>query len=266
MTFEADLHHLDDTDNDVLTSAKSEETLVQHESQPPSLPPKMRKMWARKEVVAVKKGEASPYSLPPDPYWFLEAPQCPIQQQRNSVGIQANPTSASVGVQASPYSEMDIKGHETPPSPSDAEDPPLLTSSVEPQMADVDLVDSFCDNLSALLNPQLVEGPRSSGSPPQLVASIENDVDTIIDLPPEADLHCMRERSLSPMELESISSSPQNSPRISVLPSYDIERKAGCEAPLEQLEACRKPQYESSPTSVEPLISECAHLKADLPY
>ncbi|KAL5490716.1 hypothetical protein ACEPAI_5550 [Sanghuangporus weigelae] len=209
VTFEADLHHPDDADNDVLTSAKSEETLVHHESQSRSLPPKMRKMWARKEMVAVKQ----------------DTPHHAIQK-KTTVGVQASPMSESVSVQTSPTSRTNVSGTERPFSLLSAGEDHLLSSSVESQIEAIRLEDTSSDSLPTVLDAYPVKGSEVRCSPsPELVSSVMNDIGTKFDLPPETDSRNSRERSLSPMELESVSSSPQNSPRISMPLLPDVKSK-----------------------------------------
>ncbi|OCB91301.1 hypothetical protein A7U60_g1468 [Sanghuangporus baumii] len=209
VTFEADLHHPDDTDNDVLTSAKSEETLVHHESQSRSLPPKMRKMWARKETIAVKQ----------------DIPHRAIQE-KTTIGVQASPMSESVSVQTSPTSRNKFSGAENPFSLLSAGEDYLLSSSVESQIEAIRLEDMSSDGLPMVLDTYPVKGSEVHCPPsPELVSSVMNDISTKIALLPETDSRNLRERSLSPMELESVSSSPQNSPRISVPSIPDVKSK-----------------------------------------
>ncbi|KAL5512062.1 hypothetical protein ACEPAH_5281 [Sanghuangporus vaninii] len=209
VTFEADLHHPDDTDNDVLTSAKSEETLVHHESQSRSLPPKMRKMWARKEMVAVKQ----------------DIPHRAIQE-KTTIGVQASPMSESVSVQTSLTSRNNVSGAENPISLLSAGEDHLLSTSVESQIEAIRLEDTSTDGLPMVLDAYPVKGSKVHCPPsPELVSSVMNDVSTKVDLLSETDSRNLRERSLSPMELESVSSSPRISPRILVPSIPDVKSK-----------------------------------------
>ncbi|KAH8114093.1 hypothetical protein DFH11DRAFT_1595736 [Phellopilus nigrolimitatus] len=109
VAFEADMPRADELDMDVGDSAKSEETIVQREQ---ALPPKLRKLWARKAPMPAKQGDVAPAKVSVGVQAQPVTSFAEIQAQPSSlsVEIQVQPLSSSVEVQAqSPSSSIEIQ-------------------------------------------------------------------------------------------------------------------------------------------------------------
>ncbi|TDL20149.1 hypothetical protein BD410DRAFT_899730 [Rickenella mellea] len=187
-----------------------EPTVVQEEKKPDppasseqAMPPKMRKLWAR-------KSEASLTAKPSSP--MLTTPPLPPSPLKVSMEIQTQPSASSVHVQATPPNGVSAAIQTIRPRHSECSvqtmDPPAKPSRVEMGVqTDHSLLQSLLqEEKSAVTEPDILPMSIDEDSPvlthPDIVKQLKGKVNAVYS------------RSLSPMELESPLTTPPQSPQV----------------------------------------------------
>ncbi|TDL28288.1 hypothetical protein BD410DRAFT_834412 [Rickenella mellea] len=188
-----------------------EPTVVHEEKKPDppasseqAMPPKMRKLWAR-------KSEASLTTKPSSP--MLTTPPLPPSPLKVSMEIQTQPSASSVHVQATPPNGVSAAIQTIRPRHSECSiqtmDPPAKPSREEMGVqTDHSLLQSLLqEEKSAVTEPDILPMSIDQDSPvlthPDIVKqSLKGKVNAVYS------------RSLSPMELESPLTTPPQSPQV----------------------------------------------------
>ncbi|KAI5117252.1 hypothetical protein M0805_006415 [Coniferiporia weirii] len=273
VALEADMPNADEIDVELGDYAKSEETIVQKEQ---VLPPKLRKLWARKSSFPVKpeynKPARTSVGVQVEPSTScaqvqaqpaLASVEIQVRSPTSSVQIQAQSTSSSVEVQAIP-SVSSFNMQAQPSSLSVEIQTSAYMTSTGSQTRSASQVDAAAQTLDGFTSSSHVDmvmqtagslsrAPSRRASSPMAVSNIrmQDTGGSVLTATSTSDFgtdSCSHQRSLSPMELESAPTSPEYSPELLAIDLPSDESKLSLARSREPED---DPQLASAVTLVE---------------